>query len=70
MHFIINKSLHILMLSLLLLAQPQAAQEFLINDIRVEGLERITPGIVFNYLPMKILSNLGLLKEECLFSQH
>ena len=36
MHFIINKSLHILMLSLLLLAQPQAAQEFLINDIQVE----------------------------------
>ena len=54
MHFIINKSLHILMLSLLLLAQPQAAQEFLINDIRVEGLERITPGTVFNYLPMKV----------------
>ena len=54
MHFIINKSLYILTLSLLLLAQPQAAQEFLINDIRVEGLERITPGTVFNYLPMKV----------------
>ena len=41
-------------MSLLLLAQPQAAQEFVIQDIRVEGLERITPGTVFNYLPMKV----------------
>ncbi|MCG8378252.1 MAG: outer membrane protein assembly factor BamA [Proteobacteria bacterium] len=31
-----------------------AAQEFVIEDIRVEGLERITPGTVFNYLPMQV----------------
>ena len=54
MRFIVNKLLYILALSLLLLAQPQAAQEFVIQDIRVEGLERITPGTVFNYLPMKV----------------
>ena len=54
MQFIINKVLCVLTLSLLLLAQPQAAQEFLIQDIRVEGLERISPGTVFNYLPMKV----------------
>ncbi|MCS3902525.1 outer membrane protein insertion porin family [Methylohalomonas lacus] len=32
----------------------QAAEEFTIEDIRVEGLERITPGTVFNYLPVKV----------------
>lgn len=32
----------------------QAAEEFIIQDIRVEGLARITPGTVFNYLPMRV----------------
>ena len=32
----------------------KAAEEFIIQDIRVEGLERITPGTVFNYLPMRV----------------
>ena len=32
----------------------EAAEEFIIQDIRVEGLERITPGTVFNYLPMRV----------------
>lgn len=32
----------------------QAAEEFIIQDIRVEGLTRITPGTVFNYLPMRV----------------
>ena len=31
-----------------------AAEPFIIEDIRVEGLQRITPGTVFNYLPMKV----------------
>ncbi len=34
-----------------------AAQTFVISDIRVEGLERISPGTVFNYLPMKVGDN-------------
>lgn len=40
----------------LFLFQPgvQAAEEFTIEDIRVEGLERITAGTVFNYLPVKV----------------
>lgn len=28
-------------------------EEFVVEDIRVEGLQRITPGTVFNYLPLK-----------------
>jgi len=31
-----------------------AVDQFTIEDIRVEGLQRITPGTVFNYLPMKV----------------
>ena len=32
----------------------EAEERFVIEDIRVEGLKRITPGTVFNYLPMKV----------------
>ncbi len=31
-----------------------AADSFVIEDIRIEGLQRFTPGTVFNYLPMKV----------------
>ncbi len=31
-----------------------AVDSFIIDDIRVEGLQRLTPGTVFNYLPMKV----------------
>ena len=48
-----NKFLYILLL-LTFFAQVKAGEEFVIEDIRVEGLKRITPGTVFNYLPMKV----------------
>ena len=53
MRLLLNKLLHVLLLSLVL-SSVQAAQEFVIEDIRVEGLERVTPGTVFNYLPMRV----------------
>ena len=53
MRLIINKLLYVL-LALSIIYPVQAAQEFVIEDIRVEGLERITPGTVFNYLPMRV----------------
>ncbi len=31
-----------------------AAESFIVDDIRVEGLERISPGTVFNYLPLSV----------------
>ena len=52
-----GKKLHrifCLILILLLMSGQLAAQEFIIEDIRVQGLQRITPGTVFNYLPMKV----------------
>ncbi|HSR62898.1 MAG TPA: hypothetical protein VLN56_05795, partial [Gammaproteobacteria bacterium] len=45
---------YLLLVLLLFPAVARAAQEFVIEDIRVEGLQRITPGTVFNYLPMKV----------------
>ena len=47
------KFLYILIL-LTFFISAKAEEEFVIEDIRVEGLERITPGTVFNYLPMKV----------------
>jgi len=36
------------------LATHVSAAEFRISDIRVEGLQRIAPGTVFNYLPVQV----------------
>ena len=33
---------------------PAGAETFVVEDIRVEGLQRISAGTVFNYLPIKI----------------
>lgn len=35
-------------------AQAQAEQELVVRDIRIEGLQRISEGTVFNYLPINI----------------
>jgi outer membrane protein insertion porin family len=43
-----------IVLSLLLCGSAQAFEAFEVTDIRVEGLERISPGTVFNYLPIKV----------------
>jgi outer membrane protein insertion porin family len=42
------------LLSLLLCGSARAFEAFEVSDIRVEGLERISPGTVFNYLPIKV----------------
>ena len=40
--------------SLLYATQANAFETFTVNDIRLEGLQRISIGTVFNYLPIKI----------------
>ncbi len=35
-------------------ASTWADESFIVDDIRVEGLERISPGTVFNYLPISV----------------
>ena len=46
--------LRVLVLSLLLCARGEAFEPFVVQDIRVEGLQRISAGTVFNYLPIKL----------------
>lgn len=43
-----------MVLALLLCTGPTLAQVFQIADIRVEGLQRIAAGTVFNYLPVQV----------------
>ncbi len=42
------------LLTLLLCGTARAFEPFKVTDIRVDGLERISPGTVFNYLPIKV----------------
>lgn len=53
MKTIFNKLLKVSVL-FISLASLVWAEEFIIEDIRLEGLQRITPGTVFTYLPMKV----------------
>jgi outer membrane protein insertion porin family len=46
--------IRIFLVSLLLTGTAQAFEQFEIADIRVEGLQRISAGTVFNYLPLKV----------------
>ena len=41
-------------LTMLLAAGAWAAESFVVDDIRVEGLDRISPGAIFNYLPISV----------------
>ena len=43
-----------LLLGLTIRSPAIAAAEFMVKDIRVEGLQRISAGTVFNYLPIKV----------------
>ncbi|MES9906801.1 MAG: outer membrane protein assembly factor BamA [Sedimenticola sp.] len=54
MNLILKKSLSLLLLLLSLIPLGVVAENFVIEDIRVEGLQRISAGTVFNYLPIKI----------------
>ncbi|HYQ90507.1 MAG TPA: outer membrane protein assembly factor BamA, partial [Candidatus Competibacteraceae bacterium] len=47
-----------LLLLCLLLVSSWVYADFVIEDIRVEGLQRISAGTVFNYLPVSVGSTL------------
>ena len=49
---------------LLGISASQAMDSFVIKDIRVEGLQRISAGTVFNYLPVKIGDTLTEKKSQ------
>jgi outer membrane protein insertion porin family len=47
-------SLSPLVIGMALASSAHAFEPFSVEDIRVEGLQRIAPGTVFNYLPVKV----------------
>ncbi len=49
----VNKYLYSILFSLLSLT-AHAVEPFLVKDIRLQGVSRISPGTVFNYLPVKV----------------
>jgi outer membrane protein insertion porin family len=49
---------------LMALAQQGAASDFIVKDIRIEGLQRISEGTVFNYLPVNIGDHLTAARER------
>ena len=50
---LLYRLLYLLLLTLFS-TQAYPVQEFVIHDIRVEGLQRLTPGTVFNYMPIEV----------------
>lgn len=56
-----SKARQLLVLCALLLSVqiPAFGEVFQVSDIRVEGLQRIAPGTVFNYLPVQIGDTVG-----------
>ncbi len=53
-----NKLITLLRKTLLLLLLPISVHAFEVQDIRLEGLQRISAGTVFTYLPFKVGENL------------
>jgi outer membrane protein insertion porin family len=49
---------------LMAVAQQGAAGDFIVKDIRIEGLQRISEGTVFNYLPVNIGDRLTPARER------
>ncbi len=48
------KKIFLILVAFLFCFPVFAVTPFVISDIRVEGLERLDPGTVFNYLPLKV----------------
>ena len=55
---LLKQSIYLLTALVLLVGIPlkslQAAEPFVVKDIRVEGLQRVEPGTVFSYLPVQV----------------
>ena len=54
---ILNKLLSLVLLGLMVFNSAWALDTFKIDDIRVEGLQRVEPGTVFATVPFKVGDN-------------
>src|SRR3990172_12491161 len=59
-----KRFLAVFLLGLVCMSASQAMEPFVIKDIRVEGLQRISAGTVFNYLPVKVGDTLNEQKSQ------
>ena len=50
------KSLKLYILGILLTSNLIAFDEFLVSDIRIIGLQRVSTGSIFNVIPISVLS--------------
>ena len=50
----LNKLSRAILLCLFTVQTAQAAQEFVVHDIKIKGLQRISEGTVYNYLPVAV----------------
>lgn len=53
------KKLSVLIASLLCVSHAYGFEPFVVKDIRLDGLQRISVGTVFNYLPIKVGDNVS-----------
>ncbi|MCO6413920.1 MAG: outer membrane protein assembly factor BamA, partial [Thiogranum sp.] len=53
-----------IIIGMAMVSTAQAFEPFEVKDIRVEGLQRIAPGTVFNYLPVKVGDRFNELESE------
>lgn len=49
-----KRALAVLMIAMLLPSLAHAFSPFVVRDIRVEGIQRVDPGTIFTYLPVKV----------------
>jgi outer membrane protein insertion porin family len=57
------KNFKLYFLSLLLIAQLNAFEEFLVSDIRIIGLQRVSTGSIFNVIPISVGDKIDLRKS-------
>jgi outer membrane protein insertion porin family len=50
----LNKLSRAILLCLFTVQTAQAAQDFVVRDIKIKGLQRISEGTVYNYLPVSV----------------
>ena len=57
------KNFKLYFLSLLLIVQLNAFEEFLVSDIRIIGLQRVSTGSIFNVIPISVGDKIDLRKS-------
>ena len=63
------KKIKLILLSLLLSIQMHAFDEFLVSDIRIIGLQRVSTGSIFNVIPISVGDKIDSRKSNDIFEE-